>query len=495
VEEALEDELEHEYLRYVRGKKAKKERDLTDKELQNMDQNEVSTLEGRTLTAKQARKAKSSEGRLSRRDEDDQGAIRILNGKIAPDEDLDAYVKMLSAEGDGDSEEEEFFGDDDEDELEDEAVVEDARPQKKARSIVTKDILPPASRAGRWFANPIFKETVFGADGEDDAEEDHDDIEEERPAKKGKGRDMTTVAAAVLHEMPKTEKEIRKEKRKKETLRQLKKLNKNGIDDEEKRLGSFEVAPAEGDDNDYDEHLDEKTKAQRVLISQGMGKRVRDEGGVVEIVPATESGLKVHDSRSYDSDNENYDAHDKATTLALGTMMLRGSKKKALVDASYNRYSWNDPKDLPSWFMDDEMRHNKPQLPVPAALMEQIKSKFQTTGTKDIKKVAEARMRKRKRATNQLKAAKKQANSVADNSEMSDKQKIKAIARAMKSTKGQGINPSKVYVVTKKVNGASSGSKGAGTGKLKFVDSRMKKDKRATRAANKRQKKGGKGRK
>ena len=42
--------------------------------------------------------------------------------------------------------------------------------------------------------------------------------------------------------------------------------------------------------------------------------------------------------------------------------MLRHSKKKALVDASYNRYAWNDGKDLPSWFQDDEMRHNKPQV-------------------------------------------------------------------------------------------------------------------------------------
>lgn len=52
--------------------------------------------------------------------------------------------------------------------------------------------------------------------------------------------------------------------------------------------------------------------------------------------------------------------------------MLRQSRKKAFVDASYNRFSWNDPKDLPSWFMDDEIRHNKPQLPIPAALMEQV---------------------------------------------------------------------------------------------------------------------------
>lgn len=80
------------------------------------------------------------------------------------------------------------------------------------------------------------------------------------------------------------------------------------------------------------------------------------------------------DDRMYDSDDEDYDNHDKIRTLALGTMMLRHSKKKALVDASYNRFAWNDPKELPSWFLDDEMRHNKPQLPIPTALLEQVSS-------------------------------------------------------------------------------------------------------------------------
>jgi hypothetical protein len=56
---------------------------------------------------------------------------------------------------------------------------------------------------------------------------------------------------------------------------------------------------------------------------------------------------------------------------------------------------------------------------------EQINSKFTKVGTKEIKKVAEARMRKRKRAMNKLKAAKRQANALAENSELSEKQKLK----------------------------------------------------------------------
>jgi hypothetical protein len=54
-----------------------------------------------------------------------------------------------------------------------------------------------------------------------------------------------------------------------------------------------------------------------------------------------------------------------------------------------------------------------------------VKGKFQKSGSHEIKKVAEARMRKRKRAMNQLKAAKAQAKTFAENPDLSEKQKIK----------------------------------------------------------------------
>lgn len=40
-------------------------------------------------------------------------------------------------------------------------------------------------------------------------------------------------------------------------------------------------------------------------------------------------------------------------------------------DVCVDRFAWNDPRDLPSWFQDDETRHNKPQLPIPQALLDQ----------------------------------------------------------------------------------------------------------------------------
>lgn len=117
----------------------------------------------------------------------------------------------------------------------------------------------------------------------------------------------------------------------------------------------------------------------------------------------------------------------------------------------------------------------------------QIKSNFQSAGTKEIKKVAEARARKRKRAVTKLRNAKKQANLMAENSEMSEKQKIKAISKAMKTATKAGKSD-KVYVVARKTGSGSVGTKGKGVGKLKFVDARMRKETRA----KKRREKGGK---
>ncbi len=65
---------------------------------------------------------------------------------------------------------------------------------------------------------------------------------------------------------------------------------------------------------------------------------------------------------------------------------------------------------------------------------------------------------------------------------------LQAISKAMRTTKID--KPGKVYVVTKKTSGASSGTSTGGKGKLKFVDKRMKKDARAMKKIAKNSKRG-----
>ena len=67
---------------------------------------------------------------------------------------------------------------------------------------------------------------------------------------------------------------------------------------------------------------------------------------------------------SEDPRDADYDSDTHAELLALGKMLKRHTSTKQLVDASYNRYAFDDASALPAWFKHDEGRHFKPQLPI-----------------------------------------------------------------------------------------------------------------------------------
>jgi len=315
----------------------------------------------------------------------------------------------------------------------------------------------------------------------------------------------------VLAMMPKTDKQKRHEKRIKAKERDERRQKRRA-----KRLGEteadFDLVPVQ-DDADGDEENDEfgendpnmeglsderkrKLIEARKLIKAGMGssqsatpsasalERFEEVVGEKDQLEA-ERPLPVRDTRKYDSDHEEYDSDDHAETMALGTMMLRQSKAKQLVDASYNRFAWNDPSDLPEWFVDDENRHYRPQLPIPAALVAKMKEKMLALSTKPIAKVAEARARKNRKVKLKLAAAKKKAQAVANSSEMSDSMKLKSISKALRSEDSKSSG--KKYVVAKKSQG-KYGVKGA-----TLVDKRLRSDKRSMERSTKKKKDGKKG--
>ena len=142
---------------------------------------------------------------------------------------------------------------------------------------------------------------------------------------------------------------------------------------------------------------------------------------------------------------------------------------------------------------DAPRRHYRPQVPIRPELLAEMKARFQSLAAKPIKKVAEARARKRTRAEARLKAAKKRAEAVANDPDMSAGRKLKEVERAMARASKQK-RPDKVYVVASKsksgVRKATSAPKGATKGsRVVSVDARMKKDKRAAKSRAKKQKK------
>mmetsp|Transcript_26932 Transcript_26932/g.61952 ORF Transcript_26932/g.61952 Transcript_26932/m.61952 type:complete len:1000 (+) Transcript_26932:137-3136(+) len=448
----------------------------------------------------------------------------LLADKGGINYDTMAYAKMLRGDNGSDDEADSSDSDESDDGFHADPVTPEVHAAMKLRKeedaknsnpLIHKiDEEPSSVKAARWFSNPLFEsiqKTVQSAtkqsndadaSSDDEVDSDNSDVEEisesNQEAQKGsqatkqRKSKMGLDAADVLASMPKTDKQKRHEKRLKQIARDERKQARRTkkLDDEE---GDFELAPATEESDSEDEQLKNlsESKKKQVLeareqIKAGMGKALddkpdKDEGFEV-VGQDMERPMPVKDTRKYDSDHEDYDSDDYAETLALGTMMLRKSKEKALVDASYNRYAWNDPGDLPEWFLDDEKKHYRPQLPLPPALVAKMKERMMALAAKPIKKVAEARARKNKLAKSKLAAAKQKAEAVANSSEMNDAMKLKAISKALRGQENK--KPGKTYVVATKGRG---GAQGKG---VKLVDKRMKSDKRAMNRIEKKRKKG-----
>lgn len=175
-------------------------------------------------------------------------------------------------------------------------------------------------------------------------------------------------------------------------------------------------------------------------------------------------------------------------TMAL-EMRKGASAKKALIDNSFSRYAFDDYEGLPSWFKDDEVQHSKAQIPVTKEAMDALRAKMKTLSSKPIKKALEAKLRRKGKMLKRLEAIKNKAGLVNENEELSEAQKSGAIQKMLRNaTKGmQRKRPT--LVVAKGFNkGVKSRPKGV-KGRYKMVDPRMKKELRASKRIEKRDKK------
>lgn len=114
--------------------------------------------------------------------------------------------------------------------------------------------------------------------------------------------------------------------------------------------------------------------------------------------------------------------------LALGAMMIKSKKsRRDLVDNGWNRYVHEDDDHLPSWFRKEEQVYYRNNLPVSAEMMKEYSDKLRALNSKPIKKVMEAKARKKKRAIRRLEKARTKAEAVTDNADMSNKEKAEHI--------------------------------------------------------------------
>ncbi|KAM7199247.1 Spb1 C-terminal domain containing protein [Naviculisporaceae sp. PSN 640] len=287
-----------------------------------------------------------------------------------------------------------------------------------------------SKRAKRFFDQDIFKDIPGILDEPEEEEEEEEEVVQETQPEKAKKQ------KAAVEEKKKESKKEKKPKRQ-EVLNE-----DSGASDDDNEVAKQDV---EDSDDDWEE-VEKKTKDGRPNI---------------DIITA------------------------EAMTLAH--QLAKGEKSKHdLIDDGFNKRAFKDRDGVPDWFLDDESKHDKPHKPITKEAANAIKEKLRAYNARPIKKVAEAKARKKFKTAQRLEKLKKKADLLASEEGMSEKEKASSIAKLMSSAaKKNKRAPIKVVKAAGLNRGISGRPKGV-KGRYKMVDPRMKKEMRALKKIAKR---------
>lgn len=170
-----------------------------------------------------------------------------------------------------------------------------------------------------------------------------------------------------------------------------------------------------------------------------------------------------------------------AEGLALGSVIATSKKaKRDLIDDSFNRYSFNeDEGELPEWFTEEEKQHRRKQIPVDRQTVEAYRQRWREINARPIKKVAEAKARKKRRMLKKMEQMKKKAEAVVSTVDISEREKVAQLRRIYKKAGLAKEKRQVTYLVAKKGVGPRVRRPPGVKGQFKVVDSRLKKDVRA----------------
>ncbi|XP_054137665.1 pre-rRNA 2'-O-ribose RNA methyltransferase FTSJ3 [Melozone crissalis] len=227
-------------------------------------------------------------------------------------------------------------------------------------------------------------------------------------------------------------------------------------------LDASEEAKEEQSSDDDDD--DSSSEDERPLAPVGR-KRGRVEPCGFEVVPIEKPVKRVLDAEG----------------LALGSVIASSKKaRRDLIDDSFNRYSYNEEEgELPEWFTEEERQHRRRQLPVDRQTVEAYRQRWKEINARPIKKVAEAKARKKKRMLKKLEQMKKKAEAVVSTVDISEREKVAQLRRIYKKAGLAKEKHQVTYLVAKKGVGRRVRRPPGVKGQFKVVDSRLKKDVRA----------------
>lgn len=278
------------------------------------------------------------------------------------------------------------------------------------------------------------------------------------------------------------------------------------VGDDDTREGmEIDIGQPEGngiDEQNENFHAAAIREARRMAAEKE--KKMAEDGDGFDVVPMQKDDSDNENGEDPTSDSSfhssDYDTDEKAEMVAIGRKM-RQSKTEAsdVLDEAYNRYTFDDPDDLPRWFADPDPTYRRRQPPVTKEQVAEMKEYIKALQAAPTKKEAEAKARQRARATKKLDAVKTKANNIAEQGDVPASSRMRAIEdlykQAMKSGKSGKKNKKKVYQVVRPngrmIVGKSDkkGRKARGGVRTTLVDKRLKSDKRGLAKANARIKK------
>lgn len=173
--------------------------------------------------------------------------------------------------------------------------------------------------------------------------------------------------------------------------------------------------------------------------------------------------------------------------MTLAHELATGRKKKSdLIDEGFNKWAFRDRDALPDWFLDDENKHDKPLKPITKQAAQAIKEKMRALNARPIKKVQEARARKKYKTAQKLEKLKKKSELLAGDEGMTEREKAEGISKLMARAAKKKPRKELKVVVARNANRGIKGRPTGVKGRYRMVDGRMKKELRAQKRIAKR---------
>jgi AdoMet-dependent rRNA methyltransferase SPB1 len=238
-------------------------------------------------------------------------------------------------------------------------------------------------------------------------------------------------------------------------------------DTENDNTKSKKIKPKKDDEEASNMSSDTDDEIKTKLLSKKRKNQIDKRNALLD-----KQGIEIVPNEDIE-DVENLDVDEIAEIRALAKKMLRKKDRLDIIDQSYNRYAFEDMNVAPDWFNEDERQHIVQIKPTTKAEVDIEREYIREMNTRTPKKVREAVSRKKRKLAKQMDKIKKKANVISNQEEIGENSKLKQINALYKKETIKN-KPQKKYTMVRSATAITKRSKN-----VKFVDKRLKKDKRA----------------